>query len=294
MHPTLTEALDRARPEIVMSLEGMLALQDNPGVAGLTGAMSYALAGGKMLRGLLTFESCALHGISEESSGHAGAAVEMIHAYSLVHDDLPAMDDDDMRRGLPTVHKRYGEATAILAGDALQALAFETLAWIEDVPADRVLRLSAGLARAAGAAGMAGGQHIDLTIEAGGQAGGLDAIARMQALKTGALFEWAATAGPVLAGEDTAPLAAYAHALGRAFQIADDLLDATGDAGVVGKATGKDDAAGKATYVGTLGVDGARAEARRLADAASAALAPYGPRGETLRCLARYTVERDH
>ncbi|MGR3540549.1 MAG: polyprenyl synthetase family protein [Hasllibacter sp.] len=265
-----------------------------PELSALAAAARHALRGGKRLRGLMVLESAALFDLPGAAALPAACAIEAMHAYSLVHDDLPAMDDDDMRRGRPTVHRAFDEATAILAGDALQAMAFAQIAAIGAVPPERALSLSGRLAAAAGLPGMAGGQHWDLTIEAGGAAGDLDAIARMQALKTGALFEWAATAGPVLAGADPAPLAAYAAALGRAFQIADDLLDAVGDAGVVGKATGKDHAAGKATYVGTLGVDGARAEARRLADAACAALAPYGARGETLRRLARYTVERDH
>ena len=281
MDPLLEDAARSAARAVEARLDAALGGLP-PELADLGRAARHALAGGKRLFDL------------GEAAAPAAAAIEALHAYSLVHDDLPAMDDDALRRGRPTVHVAWDEATAILVGDALQSLAFAEVAAVRGVLAERVLDLSAGLARAAGIAGMVGGQHWDLTIEGGGAAGDLDAIARMQALKTGALFEWAATAGPVLAGEDPAPLAAYAHALGRAFQIADDILDATGDAATVGKATGKDDAAGKATYVGTLGVDGARAEARRLADAACDALAPYGGRGETLRALARYTVERDH
>ncbi|PRY93376.1 farnesyl-diphosphate synthase [Hasllibacter halocynthiae] len=293
MDAVLAQAAARARGDVGARLAARLA-GAAPALASLEEACRHALEGGKRLRGLMVLESAGLWDVPEEAALPAAAAIEALHAYSLVHDDLPAMDDDELRRGRPTVHVAFGEATAILVGDALQALAFEEVAAIRGVPAERALALSARLAAAAGLRGMVGGQHWDLTIEAGAASGDLRAIAAMQALKTGALFEWSATAGAVLAGEDPKPLAAYAHALGRAFQIADDLLDATGDAATVGKATGKDLAAGKATYVGTLGVEGARAEAGRLAAEACDALAPFGARGDTLRLLARYTVSRDH
>ena len=254
-------------------------------------AMRHAVQGGKRMRGFLVMEGARLHGV--EDAATAGAAVEALHAYSLVHDDLPAMDDDALRRGQPTVHVRWDEATAILAGDALQTLAFELLADPSCHPDPAVrIALVAGLAGAAGAGGMVLGQALDIAAETGPPLA-LDAMAAMQAAKTGALIEWAGCAGAVLAGADPAPLRAYARALGQAFQIADDLIDVAGDAGAAGKAVGKDAAAGKATYIGHMGEDGARAEARRLADAAADALAPYGAGADMLRALARYTVERD-
>ena len=254
-------------------------------------AMGHATQGGKRMRGFLVVEGARLHGVATAAT--AAAAVEALHAYSLVHDDLPAMDDDDLRRGRPTVHVKWDEATAILAGDALQTLAFGLLAdpSCHPDPAVRVA-LVAGLAEASGAGGMVLGQALDIAAETGPPLA-LDAMAAMQARKTGALIEWAGTAGAVLGEADPAPLAAYARALGQAFQIADDLIDAAGDAAAAGKAVGKDAAAGKATYIGHMGLDGARAEARRLAEAASDALAPYGRDADALRALARYTVERD-
>ena len=254
-------------------------------------AMRHAVQGGKRMRGFLVMEGARLNGIADAAT--AAAAVEALHAYSLVHDDLPAMDDDDLRRGRPTVHVKWDEATAILAGDALQTLAFGLLADPSCHPgADVRVALVAGLAEASGAGGMVLGQALDIAAETGPPLA-LDAMAAMQARKTGALIEWAGTAGAVLGEADPAPLRAYARALGQAFQIADDLIDAAGDADAAGKAVGKDAAAGKATYIGHMGLDGARAEARRLAEAASDALAPYGRDADALRALARYTVERD-
>ena len=254
-------------------------------------AMRHAVQGGKRMRGFLVMEGARLHGV--EDAATAGAAVEALHAYSLVHDDLPAMDDDALRRGQPTVHVNWDEATAILAGDALQTLAFGLLADPSCHPdADVRVALVAGLAEASGAGGMVLGQALDIAAETGPPLA-LDAMAAMQAAKTGALIEWAGCAGAVLAGADPAPLRAYARALGQAFQIADDLIDVAGDAGAAGKAVGKDAAAGKATYIDHMGMDGARAEARRQADAAADALTPYGAEADALRALARYTVERD-
>ncbi len=254
-------------------------------------AMRHACEGGKRMRGFLVLEGARLHG--GDGGAAAAAAIEALHAYSLVHDDLPAMDDDDLRRGRPTVHVGWDEATAILAGDALQTLAFSLLAdpAAHPDPAVRVA-LIASLAEAAGAAGMVRGQALDIAAERGPPQG-MGAVLELQAAKTGALIEWSAAAGALLAGADPAPLRAYGRALGAAFQIADDLIDASGDAAAAGKAVGKDAAAGKATVITLLGQDGARAEARRLAAEAEAALAPFGAEGETLRALARYTVARD-
>jgi farnesyl diphosphate synthase len=210
-----------------------------------------------------------------------------------VHDDLPAMDDDDLRRGQPTVHVRWDEATAILAGDALQALAFELLARPSAVPAGRRLALVGGLARAAGASGMVLGQALDIAAETAPAPLGLDAVEALQRAKTGALIEWSATAGAVLAGADPAPLARYAAALGLAFQIADDILDVAGDEGRAGKRLRKDAAAGKATFVSLMGLDGARARAAALVAEAEAALAPYGARAAVLCAAARFVVGRE-
>lgn len=254
-------------------------------------AMRWAVAGGKRVRAFLVMEGAALHGVPDAVSVTAAAAIEALHAYSLVHDDLPCMDDDDLRRGQPTVHVKWDEATAVLAGDALQALAFELLS--DPVLGDARIALVAGLARAAGALGMVGGQALDIAAETAAVPPTLAEIERLQAGKTGALIEWAGTAGAVLAGADPAPLAAYARALGLAFQIADDILDATGTEAAAGKRVGKDAAAGKATFVTLLGLDGARARATALVDHAAAALGPCGARGDILVQAARYVIARE-
>ena len=253
-------------------------------------AMAHALAGGKGLRGFLVLEGAALHGVAPDAALNAAAAIEAMHAYSLVHDDLPAMDDDDLRRGQPTVHIAWNEATAILAGDALQALAFELIT-TPGQPA--ATELAHTLARAAGASGMVLGQALDIEAETAAEPLGIEAITALQAGKTGALFEWACTAGPRMAGADPAPLAAYARALGLAFQIADDILDAEGDAQTAGKRLQKDAAAGKATFVSLLGLEPARARAAMLVDDACAALAEHGEAAESLRQAARFVISRD-
>jgi farnesyl diphosphate synthase len=253
-------------------------------------AMAHALKGGKGLRGFLVLESCALHDQPDPAALSAAAAIEAMHSYSLVHDDLPAMDDDDLRRGQPTVHVAFDEATAILAGDALQSLAFDLLA---DPAMPNPAALVRGLARAAGAGGMVLGQALDIQAETATSPLTLDQIADLQAGKTGALFRWSCTAGPVMAGADPAPLATYADALGLAFQIADDLLDAEGDAAAAGKRVGKDAGAGKATFVSHLGLDGARRRAAALVEQACDALSPHGPRADLLRAAARFVIARD-
>lgn len=253
------------------------------------------LGGGKRMRAFLALETARICGAGQAGALDAAAAVECIHAYSLVHDDLPAMDDDDMRRGKPTVHKAYDDATAILVGDGLQAMAFGLVAGIPDAPADRVLQLTTMLAAASGNAGMVGGQLRDVMAEKDPKARlGMSNVALIQSQKTGALFEWSAQVGPVLAGVDPAPLKAYAEAIGRAFQIRDDMLDVEGDADSVGKAVGKDEGAGKATYVSLMGIHGARAEAQQLRASALEAITPYGAEGANLAALARFTVERTH
>jgi farnesyl diphosphate synthase len=229
----------------------------------------------------------------------AGAALELIHCYSLVHDDLPAMDNDDLRRGRPTVHKAFDDATAILAGDALLTLAFDVMARAE-VHADAAVRtaLVLELARASGLGGMAGGQMLDLAAEgrfASKRALSENEIITLQAMKTGALIRFACNAGAILGKADAAArasIARYGSAIGQAFQIADDLLDVEGDAKTLGKAAGKDAAAGKATLVATLGIDRARARLNELVAEANAALAPFGPKSDMLRDTARFIAER--
>ena len=285
---TLKAALAADAAAVDARLQAALAgYSDEPVVQ----AMRYALQGGKRLRGFLVLESARLHGVAGAVS--AAAAVEALHAYSLVHDDLPAMDDDDLRRGQPTVHVKWDEATAVLAGDALQALAFELLCDPALGGAAGRVALVAGLAQAAGAAGMVYGQALDIAAETARVPLSLEEIAGLQAAKTGALFGWAATAGAVLAGADAAPLARYAAALGLAFQIADDILDVTGDAAVAGKRLGKDLGAGKATFVSLLGLEQARARAAALVDEACAALAAYGSRADGLKEAARFVIARD-
>ncbi len=254
-------------------------------------AMRYALQGGKRLRAFLVLESARMHGLHEPDAMPAAAAVEALHAYSLVHDDLPCMDDDDLRRGQPTVHVKWDQATAVLAGDALQTLAFELCA--DPALGARRIDLVAALAKAAGAQGMVLGQALDIAAETASEPLTLDAITRLQAGKTGALISFAAEAGAILAGADRAPLAAYASALGLAFQIADDILDVAGDPAKAGKKLRKDAGAGKATFVSLLGLEGARARARDLADEAQAALLHYGPSADGLRAATRFVIQRE-
>lgn len=255
-------------------------------------AMRYALQGGKRLRAFLVLESARLHGIAPDAAVAAAAAVEALHAYSLVHDDLPCMDDDDLRRGLPTVHVKWDEATAVLAGDALQTLAFELLCDPALGPADRRLALVAGLAQASGAQGMVLGQALDIAAETAPVPLTLPEITRLQAGKTGALICFSAEAGAILAGADRAPLRAYATALGLAFQIADDILDVEGSEATTGKRVGKDAEAGKATFVSLLGLEGAKSRAGQLIAEAEAALSPYGARASALIEAARFVISR--
>jgi farnesyl diphosphate synthase len=259
-----------------------------------------ALGGGKRLRPFLTVEVARLLGVPVEQAGRAGAAVELLHCYSLVHDDLPAMDDDDLRRGRPTVHKAFDEATAILAGDALLTLAFEVLA-DEATHPDGAVRaaLVACLARASGAAGMVGGQMLDLAAEGRFETGRgalpEAEIRRLQAMKTGALLAASVEIGARLGGASPEVLAAlgrYGRALGATFQIADDILDVESDAEQMGKATAKDADKGKGTLVGALGLDGAKRERDRLSAEAVEALSGFGPEADVLRAAARFAAER--
>ena len=277
-------ALNAAAAQVAQRLE--TALADLP-PSRVREAMAHALVGGKGLRGFLVLEGCALHDVPGAAALNAAAAIEAMHAYSLVHDDLPAMDDDDLRRGRPTVHVAFDEATAILAGDALQSLAFDLAAQTGHAGMVRAL------ARAAGAEGMVLGQALDIQAETAATPLTLDQIIHLQQGKTGALFQWSCTAGPLMAGADPAPLAAYARALGLAFQIADDILDHEGDEATAGKRLHKDAAAGKATFVSLLGLEPARARAAELIGQACDALAPYGARADALRAAARFVISRD-
>lgn len=273
------------------------ALQLEPGVpTQLAEAMRYAgLVGGKRIRPFLVYASGYALGVDPGTLDAAACAVELVHAYSLVHDDLPAMDDDDFRRGRPTTHRAFGEATAILAGDALHTLAFAQLAQSELSSATRI-RMVEVLADALGAVGMAGGQAIDLALT--GKEATLETLRDMHARKTGALIRAAARMGCCAAGDANDPqtqaMDRYAEALGLAFQVWDDVLDVTGDLASLGKDPGSDLAANKATFVRLLGLDGARAEAQRLCDEALAALSCFDQRAEPLRSLAHYVIQRDH
>lgn len=254
-----------------------------------------AIGGGKRLRPLLVRAAGDLYHVDRTLSLRAGAAVEAMHVYSLIHDDLPCMDDDDMRRGKPTVHRAFDEATAVLAGDSLHALAFE---WLVD-PAthgDPFVRseLVRELARAAGPAGMAGGQMMDLAAATADF--DLPTVTRLQQLKTGALIAFSIEAGAILAripAEGRTPLRGYARDIGLAFQIADDIMDVEGDEALAGKALHKDDAAGKATFVTLMGLPRAREQAHALVEQAIAHLAGFGDEAALLRAIARYVVERD-
>ncbi len=258
-------------------------------------AMRYTtLGGGKRIRPLLAYGSGALFGGDAEALARVAAAVEMIHVYSLVHDDMPCMDDDDLRRGKPTVHVAYDEATALLAGDALQAQAFETLAGIATVPPARQVTMLRLLAEAAGSSGMCGGQAIDL--DSVGLALTREELERMHQLKTGAMLRVSVILG-ALAGRDLSPteleaLTAYSKAIGLAFQVVDDVLDATADSATLGKTAGKDAADNKPTYVSILGLDQSKELAEQLRREAHDALAPFGEQALRLRELADLIVQR--
>ncbi|WP_374944304.1 polyprenyl synthetase family protein [Sphingomonas sp.] len=292
---TLRQALSDVAADIDARFDTLLALPGDPRDHLYRAMRHAAIGGGKRLRPLLTLATAQLFGVDRAAALAAGCAVEAIHVYSLIHDDLPAMDDDDLRRGKPTVHKAFGEATAILAGDCLHALAFE---WLADPVAhpDPFVRaeLVADLARAAGPTGMAGGQMMDLEAEKA--TFDLATVTRLQQMKTGALISAAVEAGAILghAGpEARTSLRGYAHDIGLAFQIADDLLDAEGDEATVGKALRKDGAAGKATFLSLLGAERARTQCAMLVEQAVQHLHAYGSEADLLRAIARYIVERD-
>jgi farnesyl diphosphate synthase len=301
------ETIDRARAELEAEAQKVSTEVDNffSKLLAPTGdsrdrlyeAMRHAaIGGGKRLRPLLTIAASQLFAISRERALRVGCAIEAIHVYSLIHDDLPCMDDADLRRGKATVHKAFGEAEAVLAGDSLHALAFDVLAHpsTHDDPFVRC-ELVLELARAAGPNGMAGGQMMDLVAE--GQQLDLPAITRLQQLKTGALIEYAIEAVCILIklpNEARTPYRGYARNIGLAFQIADDLIDHSGDEAAAGKRTGKDAHAGKATFVSLLGEDRARQQASFLVNQAIEHLSGHGSEADLLRAIARFAIERDH
>lgn len=308
-HAAPAGALEIELAEVASAVEAQLEALLDPAPAAaeiarparLVAAMRHgALAGGKRLRPFLTVATARLFGVAEAGALRAGAAVELLHCYSLVHDDLPAMDDDDLRRGRPTVHKAFDEATAILAGDALLTLAFDVLADPATHPSGEIrARLVRCLARASGLGGMVGGQMLDLAaegrFEASRQRLGEAEIRQLQAMKTGALLAASVEIGARLGGADAAALAAlgdYGRMLGATFQIADDILDVEADAAQMGKATAKDEDKGKATLIGVLGLAGAKRERDRLSAAAVAALAAFGPQADLLRAAARFAALR--
>lgn len=283
----LAAAMERAQAGITARFTEVTPDPDR-----LSKAMGHALIGGKMLRGFLVLESCRLHGIDAALSVDPALAIECMHAYSLVHDDLPCMDDDDMRRGRPTVHKQWDEATAVLAGDALQSLAFELISHSKfGMKGQMLVKM---LARLGGRYGMVRGQMQDIAAETMTTPLTLQQISELQRNKTGKLFFWACTVGPMLAGDTPKdhPMQTYAQAIGLAFQIADDILDVEGDATTVGKATGKDADAGKATFVSLMGLDEAKRRADELVQSACDALSVYGDQAATLQEAARFIVDR--
>ncbi len=282
---------DQAR--INAELEALFAHRDTPAER-LEAAMRYSVLGnGKRLRAVLVYTAGRALGADDEALDPAAVAIELIHAYSLVHDDLPAMDDDDLRRGQPTVHKAFDEATAILAGDALQTLAFE---WLGDAGHGRLAAMIRVLAQAAGRDGMVAGQALDLGV-VGGHIDA-DALAEIHRYKTGALIRAAVLLGGLTAVPMSDPrlqyLERYANAIGLAFQIHDDILDVTGDTATLGKASGADAARAKPSYPALMGLEAARAKANELLDEALAVIAPLGEAGEPLAGLARYMIERDY
>jgi farnesyl diphosphate synthase len=293
--PSLKAALTQVGAEVDRRFDVMLAVPDDPRTELYQAMRHAAIGGGKRLRPLLVFATAGLFGVDRECTARTACAIEAVHVYSLVHDDLPAMDNDDMRRGKPTVHRAFSEATAVLAGDSLHALGFEWLADPATHPDPYVrAELVFELARAAGPSGMAGGQAMDLKAET--ETFDLNTVTRLQAMKTGALISCAVELGAILgrvAPEGRTGLRGYARDIGLAFQISDDLLDVEGDEEKAGKKLRKDEGAGKETFVSLLGVDRARGQARMLVDQAIDHLRAYGQEADLLRSIARYVLERD-
>jgi farnesyl diphosphate synthase len=293
---SLDTALRQVADEIDSEFDLLLSVPDDARRRLFEAMRHAAIGGGKRLRPLLLTATAELFNVARETALRVAAAVEAIHVYSLIHDDLPCMDDDDMRRGKPTVHKAFGEATAVLAGDSLHALAFEILASPETHP-DPFVRseLIATLALASGPDGMAGGQMMDLEAEKASF--DLPTVTRLQALKTGALIAASVEMGAILGHAPTegrTHLRGYARDVGLAFQIVDDIMDVEGDAALAGKALGKDAAAGKATFVSLMGLERAKQQAAMLVEQSLSHLTGYGAEADLLRAIARYVLERDH
>jgi len=291
----LRPAMDRVAAEVDRHFDLLLEIPDDARRVLYEAMRHAAIGGGKRLRPLLVCAACDLFHVDRQAALRVATAIECIHVYSLIHDDLPCMDDDDVRRGKPTVHRAFGEATAVLAGDSLHAIAFEILA-DEATHADPFVRveLVAELARASGPGGMAGGQMMDLVAES--EDFDLPTVTKLQQLKTGALIGFCLEAGAIMGHvppEGRGRLRGYARDIGLAFQIVDDLLDVEGDAEATGKAVGKDAAAGKATFVSLLGQERARQQAEILVSQAIAHLSSFGAEADLLRAVATYVIERD-
>ena len=250
------------------------------------------LNGGKRLRAFLVIHSCNIFEVQKDTAIQAAIAIECLHAYSLVHDDLPCMDDDELRRGKPTVHVKWDEATATLTGDALQALAFEIIASLPNTDAIRIVELLKKLAKASGMQGMVLGQAQDIQAEKSEVNLNINDITSLQQNKTGALIEWSAISGAILSNQDDGKLLDYAKSIGLAFQIQDDILDIEGDAVLAGKRLQKDVSAGKATFVSLLGIENAKLRAKELIEEAIDALSDYGDKAEPMRQVAKFIIER--
>ncbi len=250
------------------------------------------LNGGKRLRAFLVIHSCNIFEVQKDTAIQAAIAIECLHAYSLVHDDLPCMDDDELRRGKPTVHVKWDEATATLTGDALQALAFELIASLPNTDAIRIVELLKKLAKASGMQGMVLGQAQDIQAEKSEVNLNINDITSLQQNKTGALIEWSAISGAILSNYDDRKLLDYAKSIGLAFQIQDDILDIEGDAVLAGKRLQKDVSAGKATFVSLLGIENAKVRAKELIEEAIDALSDYGDKAEPMRQVAKFIIER--
>ena len=282
---------DKARQAIDTRIQRICsALPENE----LLPPLLHALHGGKRVRGFMVVESANIHDVEKTSAEYTAVAIELLHAYSLVHDDLPSMDNDPLRRNQPTIHVKWDEMTAILTGDALLTLAFQTLANNEYIPyAETRSRLIYELAISSGFQGMVHGQMLDMIWERTEKKPTVNDIAKIQSLKTGAIIGWSCKAGAILANADTKPMEGYAENLGIAYQISDDLLDVRGDVKITGKNVGKDEDLGKPTYVSILGVEEAQKQAELYVDQAISYLENYGEKAEYLRELARYCINRN-
>ena len=288
--PSFQSLLNDTASSVELALSEMLEKQgDNL----MSNPIRHAvLGGGKRLRAFLVIHSCNIFDVQKETATQAAMAIECLHAYSLVHDDLPCIDDDALRRGKPTVHVKWNEAIATLTGDALQTLAFELIACLPRVDADRKIELLKKLAKASGMQGMVLGQAQDIQAEKSERSLNLDDISSLQRNKTGALIEWSAIAGAVLSDNSHKELLNYARSIGLAFQIQDDILDIEGDTILAGKRLQKDVSAGKATFVSLLGIENAKIRAKQLVEEAIEALSIYGDKAEPMRQVAKFIIER--